>query len=555
MKSMRKVLVLIMIAPLLVVGYSAAHADAYDPLKTTVGNNGDNILQYVVEDGAVEINSYLAIMPPAITSADQTRAGKWQWCTGINDPVCDPKNNPQSMKATSILPPCVSATSENCIDSVEIGNTTNMVQASLIRSTKGITFPPSPQYNYIGGSTTSLWNAPGVPSSSGGTTYSIMPRIQSYFMNGKFNQGEFFVNVVPYKEVNGDYQENRINPDPNATPQNRYLGNSSQICAWAEAGVCGVPQDFAPGTRIKLKIRLPREIGGWFRGRISDPVMDVTSFSNSNNLVSVEASSVTVPRMAFVSKVSTFNDQEKVWNQNFGSWATSDFGRAAGPQAGAPEVAFPFIETYRSRVHDTAVGTNTFWNYTTTSWGNGSNCLQDKSKVLGIVTTNALAYDGSSPSFENGALNYHVSGLHYMPDGVTPVQGSYNLVMRSETARCLYGFTSAPIKATISIVGAADSPIATVIAGEKNGWLSLSANGFTFSQKTLQVKLSQEAPAPAPSATATPTPVASESPAPAPAATKAPAVAKKSTITCVKGKSTKSVTAVKPTCPAGYKSK
>ena len=68
MKNMRKVLVLILVAPLLVMGYSAAHADAYDPLKTTVGNNGDNILQYVVEDGAVEINSYLAIMPPAVTS-------------------------------------------------------------------------------------------------------------------------------------------------------------------------------------------------------------------------------------------------------------------------------------------------------------------------------------------------------------------------------------------------------------------------------------------------------------------------------------------------------
>jgi len=560
MKNMRKVLVLILVAPLLVMGYSAAHADAYDPLKTTVGNNGDNILQYVVEDGAVEINSYLAITPPAVISADQTRAGKWQWCTGIDDPVCDPKNNPQSMKATSILPPCASATSENCIDSVEIGNATNMVPASLIRSTKGITFPPSPQYNYIGGSTTSLWNAPGVPNASGGTTYSIMPRIQSYFMNGKFSQGEFFVDVVPYKEVNGDYQENRINPDPNATPQNRYLGNSSQICAWAEAGVCGVPQDFSPGTRVKLKIRLPKEIGGWFRGRLSDPVMDVTSFSSNNNLVSVEASTVTVPRMAFFSKVSTFTNQEKIWNQNFGSWATADFGRAAGPQAGIPEMSFPFIEAYRARVNDTAVGTDTFWNYTTTSWGNGSNCLQDKSKVLGIVTTNALAYDGSSPSFENGALNYHVSGLHYMPDGVTPVQGSYNLVMRSETDRCLYGFTNAPIKATISIVGAGDSPIATVATSEKNGWLSLSANGFTFSQKTLQVKLTQDAPAPAPSASPSPSVSAignSSTQESTATSTKAPSAAtqKKITITCIKGKSTKSVTAIKPTCPVGYKRK
>jgi hypothetical protein len=93
------------------------------------------------------------------------------------------------------------------------------------------------------------------------------------------------------------------------------------------------------------------------------------------------------------------------------------------------------------------------------------------------------------------------------------------------------------VKATISIVGAGDSPIATVVTGEKNGWLSLSANGFTFSEKTLQVKLSQDAPA------ATPTPIA------------APAAAKKTSITCVKGKTSKKVTAVKPKCPAGYKKK
>jgi hypothetical protein len=549
MKNMklRKLVVVGLAIPALFTGVAFAAGDAYDPLRTTVGDNSDNILEYVVEDGAVEINSYLAIAPPAITSVDQTRSGKWLWCTGLTDPYCDPKNSPQNMKATSILPPCADATSENCIDSVEIGNSTTLTQASLIRSTKGITFPPSPEYNYIGASTTSLWNAPGTPSASGSTTYSVMPRIQSYFRNGKFDQGDFFLSVVPYREVTGNYQENRINPDPNVTPQQRYLGNGSQYCAWAEAGLCGIAQDFAADTRIKVKIRLPKEIGGWFRGRLADPAMEVTSFSANNSLVSVEANPVKVARMAFINKISSFNDQEKVWFENFGRWGTVGFGTAAGPQAGLPEMSFPFIELYRTRVKDTAVGTNTFWNYTTTSWGNGSNCLQDKSKVLGIVTTNALAYDGSSPSFENQTLNYRVSGLHFMPDGVTPVQGSYNLVMRSDTARCLYGFTNAPVKATISIVGGGDSPIATVVAGEKNGWLSLSANGFTFSEKTLQVKLSQDVPAPV----ATPTPSAT----PTTPATAKPVAAKKTSITCVKGKTSKKVTAVNPKCPSGYRKK
>ena len=66
-------------------------------------------------------------------------------------------------------------------------------------------------------------------------------------------------------------------------------------------------------------------------------------------------------------------------------------------------------------------------------------------------------------------------------------------------------------------------------------------------------------PTPIPTPTPTPTPtesaVASPSPTPsiaAPTPTKA-AVAKKTTITCVKGKSVKKVTAVNPKCPKGFK--
>lgn len=67
-------------------------------------------------------------------------------------------------------------------------------------------------------------------------------------------------------------------------------------------------------------------------------------------------------------------------------------------------------------------------------------------------------------------------------------------------------------------------------------------------------------PTPTPVATATPTPTPTETPVPTPTpsatvvATVKP-TAKKTTITCVKGKTTKKVTGVNPKCPAGYKKK
>jgi len=103
--------------------------------------------------------------------------------------------------------------------------------------------------------------------------------------------------------------------------------------------------------------------------------------------------------------------------------------------------------------------------------------------------------------------------------------------MRSDIARCLYGFSSAPIKAEISITSdEGEKKVATTIVNEKNGWLYLSAKGFTFSAPTINVKLSQEKVV-------------------------APVASKKITISCVKGKTTKKVTAVSPKCPAGYKKK
>jgi hypothetical protein len=80
--------------------------------------------------------------------------------------------------------------------------------------------------------------------------------------------------------------------------------------------------------------------------------------------------------------------------------------------------------------------------------------------------------------------------------------------------------------------------VATTVIGERNGWLYLQAKNFEFSAPIIKAKLTQEAEvAPTPVATATPKPV----------------VAKKVTITCVKGKTSKKVAGVKPRCPSGFK--
>jgi hypothetical protein len=170
-------------------------------------------------------------------------------------------------------------------------------------------------------------------------------------------------------------------------------------------------------------------------------------------------------------------------------------------------------------------------------------CSDNSGNMAGLVTTNSLTYMAGPPTFdkETQSLVYKVASPHFEANG-SVASGSYDLSMRGDIARCLYGFSNAPIKAEISITSDdGEKKVATTIVNEKNGWLYLSAKGFTVSSPTIHVKLSQEK-------VATPTPSAT------PVATVT--VAKKSvTITCVKGKTTKKVSGTNPKCPTGYKKK
>jgi hypothetical protein len=203
-------------------------------------------------------------------------------------------------------------------------------------------------------------------------------------------------------------------------------------------------------------------------------------------------------------------------------------------------------------IKDTATKSLQYWSFQMlNTWGESQDvqrCSNGSTEISGIVTTNALTYSAGPPSYNKseGSLDYKVLAPHFTSKGDVAV-GTYDLLLKSEVARCIYGFSKAPISGAISIVNeSGQSNVATTIINEKNGWLSMSANGFSYSSPTVKIKLSQEATVVVPTPTPTPTPTPSASAKP---------VIKAATITCIKGKSSKKVTAVNAKCPAGYKKK
>jgi hypothetical protein len=206
------------------------------------------------------------------------------------------------------------------------------------------------------------------------------------------------------------------------------------------------------------------------------------------------------------------------------------------------------IQAYAGTDLNFKIDTN--WSFGSTSYQGRNDaegaCFSDTSKLLGLVTTNAPIYGSGPPKLTEGFLTYKVAGAHHNADG-SVFKGTYDFALRSTVARCLYGFSSAPIQSTVSVISGDGSVtnVASEIVQERDGWMTLSAKNFTFSAPIIRIKLSQaKAEAPV-QPSATPSAVA-----------KTPsAVAKMTTITCVKGKLIKKVVAVKPTCPKGYKKK
>lgn len=478
----------------------------------------------VSEASDANMNSSRLSVQPGWSASTDTR-GEWLWCGGPDDKTCDTTNPKLDLLASSIIPHCSISESAYCIEKLEIAAPGLGFKESTFvkRAAGGLTYRGDSKTNLIEASTPSLFESSDSPNAGGTNDYSVVVKIEQHFNHnsGVYIPGNVIANVSPFKERQGNYTPVRfVGGDP------RYAyegGGVTPGCVWLETGKCGYRQDFVEGTKVKLTIKIPSSLGGWFSGRMKDPNISIEPAGAGISRLVVSAEPVTIPQLAYAKKVSEIT-VEKTFNIGRGGTGKGIFWGVTSGGPGGEDV-FKFIDLYRKAMKDTAVGSITAWNMMTISGNNGNGCLSDKSKVLGIVTTNAMGYDTGSPSFENGFLNYKVGGLHYMPDGKTEVQGTYDLVMRSETARCLYGFTKAPISATVSVIGGENSSVATTVVRESNGWLKMAAYGFTFSEKTVRVQMSQKP------------------------------VAVKITITCIKGKTVKKISAISPKCPAGFKKK
>ena len=518
-----------------------------------MGYNTDNSIEYAQPSSLYAQTSSKQV--------DPTR--KMYVCKSLQSSEC---TVPQviSYFFNSMFTKCADVSDTNCIDSFSIkGSDGNLREGVFQRNwVPGPVFTGDKTRHIPTGYGPNTWT---ITNSKGEIeTYALSVGVEGFFgrLAEKSIFNSFFAAIQPIKEVpRADVRR----PIANVTNRADGDGPGSNLtflekgCQIAEDGNCGYRLPFDLENTVVLKVRISQPVQGWLHGRMKDANISIVTAADSSQLLEIAAKPLTIPSLygwvKWTNLPQGVKDLYPVGSGGTGisyaDFTTTDlFSRTLLTKSEvAGDRAIKEMNLWLPLLNDKAAAMRTFWVAQSIKGElpiDSKNCVRGKG-FSGVIGTNAAVYSDGPPTFdkEEQSLNYTVGASHLDSKGEL-FKGYYQLNLRSDVARCLYGFGSAPIQAKIEVSSSDGTPtLATTVINENDGWLKMTAAGFTFSTPKIKVKLSQEVSAPAPTASPTPTP----------SAVAKPAAAKKTSITCIKGKTSKKVTAVNPTCPKGYKKK
>lgn len=478
-------------------------------------------------------------------------------CKQIGEDGCDLN---KYLQFDTVLSRCDNLNNHDCVNSVLASNDSGEIfQVNYLDK-----YPVSPPYIFKGdpkinlpnGGTSFLVDIPELPH-GGGTAYLVTVAMsgskdfgENRFTINNFQAGIFAVSKIsvncklPGPENDWKAHGLKVYGTAHTTGGCFTPGVKTQPpCVQMDTNSCLISWPLPTEINFGLTIKLTTNVTGWLHGRLTDVEAKIETAGDGDQLITVSGKPTKVPGIFAYFKKSAFPAElAKLYAEDPNGADENGMGWDDGSNQplvdGNPysilkgiynydEGSFKEILTWINVIGDKATFSPTSWSLRTIQGGREySNCLKDSTKLAGIVTTNATMYIGTPPIFNTSTqtLEYKVAAPHLTSTGDV-FRGTYNLAIRSEVARCIYKFTNAPVSGSISVISSDGSTtVATTALGEKNGWIYLSANGFTFSSPTIKIKLTQ-------------------------------ASSKKltsSSITCQKGSTLKTVKGINPKCPKGY---
>ena len=425
------------------------------------------------------------------------------------------------------LPNCSNEITDDCIVGFSaVKSDGTVVKAKFLRSFPDLTSPSfrgSKAMNLPDGWFPSMWTFDGI-NHQGGERFMLRASLFAFGNSRSFQsirpQLRIGVNAVSIASTNESGNWNAATRNVNSDGLTNLGGGKGLNCDFF-VGIkeCATPWALPQGVRFKVEVKTSSKLSGWVNGRLSDPNVVITPNGATGQSVLIEAAPMQVPIFAIWKRFTDLSPAAQAEITSVGATpGTIPFPRNWRPfypgQGPEPfdKISKSFsLSNYNQRdfnnflnllalSDDKSVATKSLWHFETTQSGAIYNdpvikaCSKTEAGISGFVSTNSTMFLMEPPKFneESQSLDYQVAAPHFDRNGKENI-GRYNLVLDSKVARCIYGFTSAPIQASVSIQNSdGTQQVTTSVINEKNGWLYLSVNGYTYSSPTLKVKLSQE---------------------------------------------------------------
>lgn len=479
-------------------------------------------------------------------------------CNGVKDSGC---SKAIGFTYHAVFPVCDDTRKLDCIEALWAEVDGKRTYGNYVES---IPAKPTTPYsdegsrNLILGSTPSVWQIPGVTHGGGKDIYVVNTLIAqgSESVEGSVQfgtSGKFSAAISPVNVVKGNY--------PAVIAGREYpTGDEYRVCATSGDNKCALKQAFPAGTRFGLSIKMSQPPLGWLHGRFKAPVAALEKIQGGAR-ISLTGEPVQIP---FISGMFPLTDYPAEFQQSHrednGLVLMKKRGGTAATYGLNPGVAGENNVVYQPSLSGTTSSLRlvlpltkdksavepSIWKVSTLAYFENYSagiCVKGANKLAGIVSTNSTTYSDGPPDLDptTKTLDYELASAHYTSKG-EEFLGTYDLVLDAQVARCIYGFSKTPTSATVSIVkNGAVEKVSTTTLIEKNGWLSLSAYGFTYSSPKISVKLLQ-------AKQEEPTKVSNNS-----SATRVVKKSESKAINCIRGASKKQVKGANPKCPKGYK--
>lgn len=443
-------------------------------------------------------------------------------CSGLDDARCS-QTSGKFIYFTRLVA-CDDVNTIDCIEglsAVRSGVEIKGVQRGTFPKVIRTSYSPDLTKNLPLSSSGALWSFPGV-SHVGGSDFFVNAILSGSkgAKDAKFRTDGISITVsaVDLRKTSKDDGSSYVieNTRP---PVGTFLGaagiyppyeDEQYFCVMSGDSLCANRRAMPEDLGFKLVLRLSTSPSGWLHGRLADGNLTISPLNKDGAIrLTVEGSTVRVPSLGFAyswgeipADIRTkylsgeFTNESKL--PTIGCrWCSDDpliNTLTSNPFAYGPD-AFQELDAWLGLRRDKADADLNTWSVRSLSDGEmegAIGCFAKKGQVNGFVSTNATVYSAGPPRLVNGTLDYQVAAPHFRSDG-EELLGRYRLFVRSDVARCVYGFTKAPISARVSVTSSnGGSQVATTSVVERAGWISLSADNFTFSNPVIKVKLQQK---------------------------------------------------------------